>query len=273
MSEPVLSPNSASSAPSAPVTQADIEQFYDAVVGRRLHHFVYGNDRVDAALDFVQAHLPSNALSVLDVGCGIGYSSFCMTQWRAGRQVHGVDIGHENIAAAQKLFAAPGLRFTACDLLDYTGTEQYDAIVMMDVFEHFPLEHRARVYQVLSRLLAPRASILITVPSVLQQERLRKQNPAGLQVVDEEVSEADLVALSQTVQGHIHVLRHVSIYNRNDYMHVLIERGDDEMTLSTSDTALRGSRWQRSVNFRRHQRLVRERLGLQVQPDGTLVKP
>lgn len=102
---------------------------------------------------------------VLDIACGEGYGSHLMSTWGA-REVHGVDISAESVAAAQRLFPLPNLHFTQGDAASVTtlfGSQKFDLIVSLETIEHVaePEQFLASI----KSLLAPGGSIIISCPN------------------------------------------------------------------------------------------------------------
>ncbi len=90
-----------------------------------------GRYRTQVELEFIQRHLPSAPLRVLDVGGGSGrIGSVLQTR---GQQVTVVDKNPQALALAQGKGLA---EVVTCDILEYSGRD-YDAVVCMEVLEYF----------------------------------------------------------------------------------------------------------------------------------------
>lgn len=74
---------------------------------------------------------------VLDVGCGTGVMTPHYLE--AGVDfVLGVDISERMIACARRKFASePTVSFAACDILDLSEDEPFDALVIYNAYPHF----------------------------------------------------------------------------------------------------------------------------------------
>lgn len=194
---------------------AEVVGYYNGFRERLLEDYLYGSPRIEAALRFAKGAL-GDATTVLDVGCGIGWTSSELA--KLGYKVTGMDISPVLITTARE-------RFSDCDFMvdDFVTAElpQSDAVLMVDVYEHFAREQRSSVHEQICRTQAQR--IIVTVPTIATQEYARANNIA-LQIIDEDVSELDVWRLAAGVEGRIVVNRTVSIYRANDYRHVLIER-------------------------------------------------
>lgn len=188
--------------------------YYDGFRERLLEDYRIQNKRVVAALDFAEESL-GDAESVLDVGCGIGWSSDYLRE--RGYEVTGLDLSPVLIQTARETF---GGAFVCADFPTWEP-QPYDAVLMIDVYEHFPRNERDRVH---SRLRETGASrIVLTVPTVANFEFARA-NGIPLQPIDEDVTDDDLARLAEDVGGRVTVNRLVSIWREGDYRHVLVTR-------------------------------------------------
>lgn len=97
--------------------------------------------------------------SVLDIGCGIGYVAYIISE--KAKKVTGVDIENKNISVAKNKFARNNLNFIAADATTYDFNEKYDAIILSNVLEH--IDERVKFLSGIKNL-APK--ILIRVPMI-----------------------------------------------------------------------------------------------------------
>lgn len=111
--------------------------------------------------------LPPAPAAVLDAGCGDGRISFEMVQ--AGYQLTGLDY-LENSAYYAGLLVPQG-RFMQADLRHDLvaekglAPESFDAVVLVEVYEHIPPEDCPRVLANLRRVLKPGGRLIISVPT------------------------------------------------------------------------------------------------------------
>lgn len=190
--------------------------YYDSFRERLVADYEYGNPRVTAALEFARDAL-ADARSVLDVGCGIGWSSAELA--REGKLVLGLDISPILIETAREMFGESS-RFEVADFAEYESEERFDAVLMVDVYEHFPLDVRPCIYE---RLIQTRAQkIVLTVPTP-QAQQFARDHEIPLQPIDEDVTEEDIEELATRVRGGVVISRLVSVWRPDDYRHVLIE--------------------------------------------------
>src|ERR1700748_3836968 len=83
-----------------------------------------------------RARRPFEGLLLLDIGCGGGLLSEPMT--RLGFAVTGVDAGEKNVTVARAHAAAGGLSIDYRCAAPEELTEQFDAVLAMEVVEHVP---------------------------------------------------------------------------------------------------------------------------------------
>ncbi len=259
----------------------EIADFYDGTLERRLRDFVHGNERIAAAVALVDAVLPSDAARLLEVGCGLGISAQELARRRPGLAVHGVDISPKTIENARLLFAGARLRFDVSDLSAAPALAPYDAITLLDVYEHIPRDTWPTFNATLARCLAPNGLVVLTTPSPFYQEHLAAHEPAGLQIVDESVRLQDFVALAAALDGELVHFRLVSIWHRNDYCHAVIQRGPSfgELTPPRQDRTLlqrfagflpaRFAAWRERRASAQRRRFVGARMGASSASRGT----
>lgn len=100
---------------------------------------------------------------VLDIGCGLGGSSFLMAR-EAGASVEGIDLSRNMIAMAEERLSRHGLadrvRFRHGDCLELDGRDPYDALYSREVFLH--IHDKPRLFSVLARALRPGGRLLFT---------------------------------------------------------------------------------------------------------------
>ncbi len=202
-----------------------IREFYEQFAEKLLREYVHGNARVARQFEFLKDAVPGHSQRILVVGCGIGEIVYFLATKRARKSyVLGVDLSLENISIAKKLFAHSRVEFRQGNILEDLQDGNWELIILPDVYEHIPVSERDHFHAVVHRLLAPNGSVLMTLPSCRHQQMLRERG-CGLQIVDEDVTLADLIRMSRDLNAVITYYREITIWNSNDYIHVVMERG------------------------------------------------
>lgn len=243
--------------------------FYDGQSGKFLADYVYGNRRTQAAMQHAIRWMPPGACRILDIGCGIGWSTWEMKRQRPEVFLLGIDISTRAIAIAQRLFSVPDLEFAVRDITEESPFEDtpFDAVIMLDVYEHVPRSLRRQLNSTLNSVLAERGVIVLTFPSVFHQRYVRSEAPHRLQPVEEELDIADVAELAHDVGGYIVHYEHVDIWHSRDYVHAVVERPAEPKEAphrrveEPGDVQVRESRVAR-VASRLNMRVTREGLSL-----------
>lgn len=206
------------------LSKSDIADFYDHFGKRMINDYLYGNPRVERAIERVCRFITPNMTRVLDIGCGIGISSAEFASRHKQIRVLGVDISPQNIKVATSLFANDRITFQVSTISDGVVEGTFDLIAMLDVYEHIPHSARTEVHDRLRELLAERGVLILTVPSPLHQAYLRDNDPQELQIVDEDVTVEDAIKLSHDISATLMCFEYVSVWRTNDYLHIVIQR-------------------------------------------------
>jgi glycosyltransferase involved in cell wall biosynthesis len=207
-------------------SQTEVTAFYDDFVTKLLKNYIYGNPRVEAAIAHTLRSLPENPRRILDLGCGIGWSTWEIKRNYPDAFVLGIDLSPNLIAMAQRLFKSPNLEFTVRDLTEPGAIfdEAFDAIVMLDTYEHISRKDRATVHQFLNKTLTSQGVFIASCPSILHQNYLRTSEPEGLQPVDEDITLEEVAQLSRDLNGTVIYFNNVTIWRTRDYIHFTIAR-------------------------------------------------
>lgn len=202
------------------------EHYYSKFPKKLILDYLYGNPRTIAAINFFLSKISSKENnSILDIGCGIGWSGYEMAT-KKNADIFGIDLSENSINTAKSLFQNNRLKYEKGDILTSDFSDrQFNIICFLDVFEHIPCEHRKNLYNKINTILKDKGKVLLTCPTVKHQEYLRKHNPDALQPVDEDVSFQVLSEFSEHINGEISYFETKSIWNANDYFHCCIERG------------------------------------------------
>ncbi len=203
-----------------------VEAFYDGFQEKLITDYLLSNPRIVAAIRFMQEHIQPESAALLDIGCGMGWSTYEFARFFPEATVLGVDISSELIGLAGRMFSHPNLSYQKVDVTSdaFSLERAFDAITLIDVYEHIPVSDRDGFHQHLRRLLSNRGQVLIASPTPLHQQWLREHAPEGLQPVDEDVTLEDMQALARSLDGQLTVFHYRSVWNTNDYFHALVEK-------------------------------------------------
>jgi len=207
-----------------------VEAFYDALSPTFVRDYVHGNKRVARQFQFFQAAVHPETESILVVGCGSGEGAhFVATRVAPRARILAIDISGANIELARTLFAHPRIQYRKSDVLTDNIDGQWELILLPDVYEHIPREARRTLHAAFARLLTADGRILLTIPSEQTQKSLSDPHNTThrRQVIDEVVSLADLELLSGETAGRLTYFAIISVWQSNDYVHAIVERGAD----------------------------------------------
>ena len=226
------------------VTIDEQRKFYDNFIPRLVKDYIYGNARTEAAIIHATKWIPETAKHILDVGCGIGWTTYEIKKAFPDAYIAGIDLNDNNIEIAKRLFGDYGIEYSADDITQWSDKQdkQYDAIVMIDVYEHISVENRKVFHQVLAKSLSPDGYIIMTFPSVFKTRHDKDDEQEVFQPIDEEVSLDDIINLAKDTSGTIMVYAHTSIWQTNDYVHVVICRDPKLIALRSAKLAIQRER-------------------------------
>ncbi|MFZ4632814.1 MAG: class I SAM-dependent methyltransferase [Saprospiraceae bacterium] len=215
--------------------------YYNARSAQFVKDYLYGNQRVVAAVGFAVRQLNHNQPihRLLDIGCGLGWTTFEMARHFPNAHVQGLDSSDGLIDLAQRLFHLPNLMYQSADVLSLDYDQFIDgffnAILLIDVYEHIPKDQRTVFHNLINRILSATGTVIITIPSPGHQARLYNNHPEALQPVDEVVDHRDIFTFAESIGANLHHFAHISIWNPHDYVHIALTR---EQTAETNDKHL-----------------------------------
>lgn len=206
----------------------DVAKYYDSFSSKLFQDYLFGNPRVDRQFCFLKDAISPNENNILIIGCGTGEIAFYLAKKVAKMaKILALDISTENINIAKSLFQHPRIEYKVADILSTSVTKNWDIVVLPDVYEHIPKHSRSVLHSVLNEILSNQGKIIFTLPSPGQQEMLHESGKE-LQIIDETVNLEDLQTLAKEVNGIITYFCMISIWNTNDYIHCMIERGAEK---------------------------------------------
>ena len=203
----------------------NVERFYDEFATKLLSDYVVGNPRIARQLEFFAEAIPARAAKVLVIGSGNGHSAHVIAKRIARKaSVLAVDISDRNINIAKALFPHRRITYRRTEVVEDALEGRFDVIALPDVYEHIPRDQWPALHRRLNAALDEDGRILLTLPSPAHQAMLRAQDH-GLQIVDETVTIDDLLRLARDVGGHLGYFALICVFQTNDYIHAVIERG------------------------------------------------
>lgn len=203
---------------------SEIEKYYDEHLIGKLRDYVLGNIRVEAGAETVEKWGGDSPKKILEVGCGIGAICWRMSKFWPRASVLGLDISDASIEFARKVFSSESVRFEKKLLEPGSVGEQFDLVVLMDVYEHIAGEDRPQFNAALKEVLSDNARIILTFPTPRKQQHLRETNPEGLQPVEEDISPAVLVKTAAGTDTDLIYYEDKNIWRKGDYGHAVLAR-------------------------------------------------
>jgi trans-aconitate methyltransferase len=205
-------------------TLESVRAYYDGRVEGKLRDFTDANPRIEAAIQLLAEWAPPKPSRILEIGCGIGATCWRMARAWPEAEVVGVDVSPLSIEVAKTCFQRPNLTYRAGLIQEGTLSGKFDLVVLMDTYEHIPMEDRATLHVTIKSLLSDEARLIVTFPTPAVQNYARTTSPSALQPVDEDVTPADIVVLAKETSSQLLYYREVGIWRYGDYAHVVFGR-------------------------------------------------
>ncbi|HMG15615.1 MAG TPA: class I SAM-dependent methyltransferase [Saprospiraceae bacterium] len=212
----------------------EIQQYYDQFDSRLINDYIKSNKRVVTAIKRIiklTSATPSN--KILDLGCGIGWSSNEISNHFPKKNVLGLDLSQELISIGKSLFNHHNLKLEQKNLMDNTiiNESKYDIVSMIDVFEHIPKEDYLSFSKQLLNVLNINFCIFFSCPTINTQNQLRLNNPTALQPVDEDIDEQVLKTFASYMGANLVFYNDQFIWKENDYLHAVITNYDIDIEI------------------------------------------
>jgi SAM-dependent methyltransferase len=207
----------------APTVDA-IQAYYDERVEGKIRDFTHPNPRIEAAVQTLAEWAPSNPKRILEIGCGIGATSWRMARAWPQAEVIGADVSPTSIEVANTCFQRQNLSYRTGLIKEGVLEGKFDLILLMDVYEHIALEDRASIHVAINSLLSEESRMVITVPTPAVLEYARIHDPSGLQPVDEDVTIQDIKRLADETAMDLLFYRKVGIWEYGDFAHIVLGR-------------------------------------------------
>lgn len=165
--------------------------------------------------------LPPAPAHILDAGCGDGRIAAEII--RQGYTLTGVDLLETSVFYAQQL--VPEGAFFQADLRlppEELGLpiNHFDAVVMMEVYEHIPPADCPTVLQHLRQVMRDNGRLIISVPSKLQPTSQLHYRHFDLHELQQELSQAGFAIQKEIGQNRLNSLSHALM---NDKLERLLD--------------------------------------------------
>lgn len=102
----------------------------------------------------------AHAASVLEIGCGTGYTLSALRSALPSAQLTGTELFEEGLAVARQRWA--NIRLMRADARSLPFGSEFDLVAAFDVIEH--IDDDARALAELRRVLRPGGGVIVTVP-------------------------------------------------------------------------------------------------------------
>ncbi|UII27791.1 methyltransferase domain-containing protein [Fulvivirga maritima] len=197
--------------------EKDIKRFYDDFSDKLIQDFFKPNKRIENAIFRTIRRIPKGTSRILDLGYGLGWSSYEFSKHFPKAKVEAYDISSHLHSIASCIFENSNLNYYSMDLTSDFPSGKFDVVILLDVFEHIAKGNREKFYENICNCLNPDGQVILTCPTVRHQEHLRKNKPDGLQPIDEDVDIEVLQCFADGINGEISYFECMSIWNPHDY--------------------------------------------------------
>lgn len=197
--------------------------FYNNFDQKLLKDYVLGNLRIESAIINLSSFIPEESKNILDIGCGIGWSSYEFSKKFKSSLVEGIDLSPILIENASKLFKNDNLSFQVFDITKNLPDNKFDAIVMIDVYEHISISERRKFHDSLKSIIKKQGRIILACPSKFHQLWLKENKPEGLQPVDEDIDFNVINDFAKDIGGEVIFFQYKRIWRNMDYFYAVIE--------------------------------------------------
>ncbi|HEY1426099.1 MAG TPA: class I SAM-dependent methyltransferase [Caulobacteraceae bacterium] len=208
---------------------AKVETYYNERVAGKLGDFTACNPRIEAAVATIAEWAPWPPRRVLEIGCGVGATTWRMARAWPRAQVIGADISRTSIEVAQTCFKRRNLAYQAGLVTEASMGGPFDLVVLMDVYEHIAPADRASLHAAIKSGLAERGRVIMTVPTAKMQAFLRADMPDRLQPVDEDIGLDVIATFARETGTELASFRQVGIWRYGDYAHLVFGRLDFDL--------------------------------------------
>jgi len=99
--------------------------------------------------------------SILEIGCGYGFLSNCLSLEYPNAQVHGIDLNAGRIASAQTSVAGRNNISFKLENAFALPDQQWDCIILVDVIHHVPRDSHQQLITACHKLLKPNGLLIV----------------------------------------------------------------------------------------------------------------
>lgn len=201
-----------------------VKDFYDERIDGKLADFTNFNPRIESAVESLAMWAPAKPKRILEIGCGIGATTWRMARAWPEAEVIGADISPKSIEVAKACFQLPNLSYRQGLVEPGSISGTFDLIILMDVYEHISQEDRPTLHLALRSLMGPNSRVFFSVPTPACQQFARDNDPSGLQPVDEDIGPGEAVKAAKDCDSALLFYREVGIWRLGDYAYFVIGR-------------------------------------------------
>ena len=163
-------------------TNAEISDYYD----KKLPYFLSDIENTNTRHSTIKTSISGivkRGNKVLELGCGVGIFSKFMAQ--LGAHVTAVDLSPKLIEYATAHMNHENIRYENQDATNIAYTEDFDVIVLADIFEHIPRDKICKLMHRIHNHSHDKTVIYLNIPDGRFQEYMINTFPEILQIVDE----------------------------------------------------------------------------------------
>jgi SAM-dependent methyltransferase len=199
-----------------------VKNYYDARIAEKLRDFTHPLPRIEAGIQTLAEWAPANPRRILEIGCGIGATSWRMARAWPQAEVIGTDISPLSIEVANTCFKRPNLSYRAVPISEGVLDGEFDLVLMMDVYEHIAPSARTDVHAALKTLLSAESRFILTIPTPATQEYGRLHCPEAMQPIDEDIGLQEIATIAKETGTKFLYYREVGIWRYGDYFHLVL---------------------------------------------------
>lgn len=205
-------------------TVQEVQAFYDDRVEGKLRDFTDCNPRIEAAIKTIAEWAPPNPQRILEIGCGIGATTWRMAKAWPRAEVVGIDISTQSIEVAKTCFERKNLHYQTGIVEPGVFDMKFDLVILMDVYEHIAVGDRPAVQAAVADVLSADSRVIMTVPTPEFLDYGRNYLPSMLQPVDENIGLKEVQEFANATRTEVVNYRKVGIWHYGDYAHVVYGR-------------------------------------------------